>query len=63
MRYDLSDQFSKPSFQQSGILGEQGILFPGNNIPKDSKFVGELSHDLFPGISVGDDPEVVVFAK
>jgi len=63
MRFDLSDQFDKPSFQQTGILGEQGILFLGDNIPKSVKFVGEFSHDLLPGIAVGDDPEVSVFAK
>ena len=63
MRYHLSDQFGKPSFQQSGILGEQGILFLQDDIPKSGKFVGEFTYDLLPGIAVGDDPEVDVFAK
>jgi hypothetical protein len=63
MRFDLSDQFGKPSFQQSSILGEQGILFPHDDFPKSGKFVREFTYDLFPGITVGDDPEADIFAK
>ena len=39
------------------------VIFPGDDIPKDSKFVGELSHNLLPGVAVGDDPEVSIFLK